>query len=122
MCQKRSKNWYLHLFGLKRIRYSLVLETPTSNFSLTLNPLYPYKFRFQRQSSAKSYSSAMPTINFAFGIGNYFNFTFNLQLGSASPTQAEPARHRVSLIHLPVLLIRWIPHLFQYLLSRSMSF
>ncbi|KAI4125029.1 MAG: hypothetical protein LQ338_004494 [Usnochroma carphineum] len=35
----------------------------------------------------------MPTLNFAFGIGKYFNFTFSLQLGQPSPNQAESARH-----------------------------
>lgn len=43
----------------------------------------------------------MPSMNFAFGIGKYFTFTFNLQLGSAPSVKDEPAQQQTSIAHLP---------------------
>lgn len=40
----------------------------------------------------------MPTLNFAFGLGRYFSFTFNLQLGRASENQAFAVEDGVSLL------------------------
>lgn len=39
-------------------------------------------------SNAMLRSLAMPSLNFTFGIGTYFTFTFNLQFGKSSPIQA----------------------------------
>lgn len=42
----------------------------------------------------------MPDLNFTFGIGNYINFTFNLQLG-IPPNLRKSASQEVSLSYVP---------------------
>ncbi|KAL8692283.1 MAG: hypothetical protein Q9218_002652 [Villophora microphyllina] len=41
----------------------------------------------------------MPGMNFAFGIGNYFTFSFNLQLGPTSSTKDVPIQPRANIAH-----------------------